>query len=156
MQIRTIAMMLTLLVAGLAIGCSTAPLPTYTPYPTYTPVAPAPMLTEKEAIEIARAYYPTHNCWERQLPGPEFETNANYTRKYSDFNHSESASFKPNGLWIVMAETSYITDMEWSDEYKEWHLSIKGLIPLHEQTADPTNGICTVVVDDANARVRPD
>ena len=73
MRTGTIAMMLMLLVAGLAIGCSRTPLPTYTPYPTYTPVAAVPILTEEEAIGIARAYY-THACWEREPPEDQLKT----------------------------------------------------------------------------------
>ena len=153
MKVRTIPMMLTLLVAGLAIGCSTAPLPTYTPYPTYTPVAPVAMLTEKEAIEIARAYYRpdrtlvNETCWEREPPEDQLKNPENYTRRFFDFHHSESASFKPNGLWIVMGKTSYILEIEWPDVNK---------IVGRKISRDPIDESCLVVVDDATAKVRPD
>ncbi len=151
MKTRTITMMLTLLVAGLAIGCSTAPLPTYTPYPTYTPVAPVAVLTEKEAIEIARAYYPPNRsilnktCWERTPP--ESSIGEGGSIRFLDFHHSESASFKSNGIWIVMGETSWIRETEWPEVNK---------IVGSKKYREPREHSCLVVVDDDTAKVRPD
>ena len=53
MRTGTLAMMVTLLVVGLAIGCSSAP------------EAPAANLSEKEAIAIARSSDPGSEgkCW---------------------------------------------------------------------------------------------
>jgi len=118
--------MLTLLVAGLAIGCSSEPAAT---------AAPVPNLTEKEAIGIARSSDPKGNsdytnggCWWTR---PKIVSSGTTP---SNFFHTESASFKPSGIWIVTAKSSW----DYEDTYGQ-HSS--------------QNWPCTYVVDDATGRV---
>ena len=120
-------MMLMLLVAGLAIGCSSAP---------EAPAAPVPNLTEKEAIAIARSSTQgtpvTGNsgprCWLTQpyLQPGEISTPNN-------FSHTESATFKPSGIWVVMAKSSW-----------NWR---------KDKTGNWSGGECGYVVNDATGKV---
>ena len=150
MKIRTITITLMLLVAGLAIGCSGAqeisPLPTYTPYPTYTPAAasapsapsaPVPNLTENEAIGIARSYHVKYGislCFSTK--GPDYE--------HTNFRHTESASFKASGIWVVTAKTEW-GDLTNYDNKGGW------LPPSSDYITDEHP--CTYVVDNATGRV---
>ena len=90
-----LAMMLTLLVASLAIGCSSAP---------ETPSAPVPNFSESEVIALARSAV-GRTCFDtsHRYSGSDEERSQTFT----DFRYSESARFKPNGLWLVQAKTSY-------------------------------------------------
>ena len=122
MKVRTIAMLLTLLVAGLVIGCSSAPAA------PAAPAAPVANLTEKEAIAIARSA--PSRCWFIKAyvsPGQGDIT--------SNFSHTESATFKPSGIWVVTAKSSW--------DYKN---------PTTNSSGTSENP-CTIVVDDATGRV---
>ena len=147
MKIRTIAMMLTLVVAGLAIGCSSAqeisPLPTYTPYPTYTPAAasatsaPIDNLSESEAIGIARTYhnkYGVGKCFSTKKPDYE----------QVNFRHTASASFKASGVWVVTAKTEW-GDLTNYDNKGGW------LPPSSDYITDEHP--CTYVVDNATGKI---
>ena len=86
------------MVAGLVIGCSSAPAA------PAAPAAPVLSFSEREVIDIARS----------SVGGVCFDTKHQYygnndasDYKFSNFAHSESATFKPNGLWLVRAKTSY-------------------------------------------------
>ena len=127
MKVSTIAMMLTLLVAGLAIGCSSAP---------EAPAAPVANLTEKEAIAIARTAYSKDYCWDTKPPSYPYE------KTRTNFSRSESASFKPNGIWVVTAKSSY----EWVVNRTTYPGGVKG------ETGTTVNP-CTYVVNDATGRV---
>ena len=86
MKRLTIAMMLTLLVAGLAIGCSSTPK---------VPPTPVPNFSESEVISLVRNE--ALRCWyteERFLK-----------HSISDFTHTESASFRPSGIWVIEAKS---------------------------------------------------
>ena len=89
MKTRTIIMMLTLLVAGLAIGCSSAP---------------EQIFSEQEAIAIARSYEKNS-----EKPRPCFDSEGQNQRDYefTDVRHTASATFKANGIWLVTTKTSY-------------------------------------------------
>ena len=91
-------MMLTLLVAGLAIGCSSAP---EAPAAPAAPAAQVANLTEKEAIAIARSSERgSSGCFQTEMPENTVSgrpPNESY-KKFTDFTHSESASFKPSGF----------------------------------------------------------
>jgi len=142
MKTRTLAMMLTLVVAGLAIGCSSAPpLPTYTPYPTYTPAAPTPNFTEKEVIELVRAYHEKHRiqhhlglCFSKSEPNP-------HGYRYFDLSNTSSASYKANGLWLVKTQTLFNSQPRDTSEPDLWERS---------------GFDCVFLFDDATAKVRPD
>ena len=143
-------MMLTLLVAGLAIGCSSAqeisPLPTYTPYPTYTPAAesapsatsaPTDNLSENEAIGIARTYhnkYGVGKCFSTKKPDYE----------HVNFRHTASGSLKASGIWIVTDKTEW-GDLTNYDNKGGW------LPPSREHITD--EHLCTYVVDNATGKV---
>ena len=109
MKIRTLATMLTLLVAGLAIGCSSAPKA------PAAPAAPVANLTEKEAIGIARSYHYKHRipgpCWLTQHPYPNSD--------FVNFSHTESASFKASGIWVVTSKAEW-GDMTDVDTHGGW------------------------------------
>ena len=132
MKVRTIAITLMLLVAGLAISCSSAP---------EAPAAPVPNLSEKEAIGIARSSDPggksiyTHGgCWFTE----PYDGKSNI---YSNFSHTESATFKPSGIWVVTAKSSW----NWKNKY-----------PSTDGSGDKTGYTewpCTYVVNDATGRV---
>ena len=136
--------MLTLLVAGLAIGCSSAP---------EAPAAPVPNLTEKEAIAIARSSErDTGGCFQTEAPentvGGRWP-NESY-RKFTDFTHSESASFKPSGIWVVTAKTYFKGEasLQWpairpTPGYTEF---------VHDTWVH--NPECTIVVDDVTGTVK--
>jgi hypothetical protein len=128
MKVRTIAMILTLLVAGLAIGCSSAP------------EAPVPNFSEQEAIAIARSYQKhsakTESCFDTEGQNP---TDYDYT----DFRHITSATFKANGIWLVTANTSY--NYERRDKSKSYFGR-----PSGSEEYD-----CLYLVDDATGKVRP-
>ena len=158
MKPRTLTMVLTLLVAGLAIGCSSAedtvPLPTYTPYPTYTPLpmptytpyptyapsatsAPMDNLSENEAIGIARTYhhkYGIGECFSTKKPDYE----------HVNFRHTASASFKASGVWVVTAKTEW-GDMTDVDTYG-------GFLKMRSDYITDEHP-CTYVVDDATGKV---
>ena len=128
MKTRTLTMMLTLLVAGLVIGCSSAP------EAPATPATSVPNLSEKEAIGIARSNT-QHTCWVTKEPGYASE------QKISDFTHTETASFQQSGVWVVTANTSWNIHetLRFSDK------TVKRLIPVEWP--------CTYVVDDATGKV---
>ena len=81
MKVRTIAITLMLLVAGLAIGCSSAP------------EAPVPNFSESEVISLVRDE--AYRCWYTRVGG----------QSVSDFTHTESASFRPSGIWVIEAKS---------------------------------------------------
>ena len=127
MKRLTIAMMLTLLVAGLVIGCSSEPA---------APAAPVANLTEKEAIAIARSSegmspktqgQSLSGCWYTKA-----DTQGNIV---INFSHTDSASFKPSGIWVVMAKSSW----NWKNPYTD--------------RTGYTEYPCTYVVDDATGKV---
>ena len=126
-------MMLTLLVAGLAIGCSSAP---EAPAAPAAPAARVANLTEKEAIAIARSSErDTGGCFQTEAPENTVSgsaPNESY-RKFTDFTHSESASFKPSGIWVVMAKSSW-----------NWR---------KDETGNWSGGECGYVVNDATGKV---
>ena len=132
MKVRTIAMMLTLLVAGLAIGCSSAP------------EAPVPNFSEQEAIAIARSYQKHLNSQRNSLIGRDycFATEGANTVDYvyTDFRHTESASFKANGLWLVTTKTS-----AYSERRNKSLPADSGSYELD----------CIYLVDDSTGKVRP-
>ena len=146
-------MMLPLLVAGLVIGCSSAPLPTHTPYPTYPPAAtsapatPVANLTEKEAIGIARSAnskgLERDKCWDTKK-----ENHGRTT--YSNFTHTESASFKPSGIWIVTAENS------WTETEEIYNPNATAKQNSYVSFLTEESESCTVVVDDSTGEVKTD
>ena len=123
-------MMLTLLVAGLVIGCNSAP------------EAPVPNFSEQEAIANARSYQKHLNSQRNSLIGRNycFATEGANTVDYvyTDFRHTESASFKANGIWLVTAETSY-------DFVKKGYSADSGARKWD----------CLYLVDDSTGKVRP-
>ena len=135
MKVRTIAMMLMLLVAGLAIGCSSEPA---------APAAPVPNLTENEAIAIARSSEGGDGCFLTNSPKDtkyrEELQGSSYRNRYTsftNFTHSQSASLKPSGIWIVTAKSSWT----WEDGF----ISDGGKKP---QIGDVAEHECTIIVDD--------
>ena len=54
----------------------------------------------------------------------------------SNFSHTESATFKPSGIWVVTAKSSW----NWKDKYNEDKTGYK-------------EWPCTYVVNDATGRV---
>jgi len=125
MKTHTLIMMLTLVVAGIVIGCSSVPA---------APVAPVANLSEKEAIAIARSSEGMSQIYSgRSASGcwyTEADTQGNII---SNFSHTESASFKLSGIWVVTAESSW----NWKNS------TMAGYIEYP----------CTYVVDDATGRV---
>ena len=126
MRMGTLAMMVTLSVVGLAIGCSSAP------EAPAAPAAPVANLSEKEAIAIARSSDPGNEgkCWrtteqKRVTPG----------LIYTDLVHNESASFKPSGIWVITIKSAW----NWEHKYSDRTGSIEWP--------------CTYVVDDSTGRV---
>jgi len=146
MKVRTIAIMLMLLVAGLAIGCSSEP------------AAPVPNLTENEAIAIARSSEGADRCfltnspkdtkYREELQASSYREElqgSSYRNRYTDFTnftHSQSASFKPSGIWIVTAKSSWT----WEDGF----ISDGGKKPQIENVAEDE---CTIIVDDVTGLV---
>jgi hypothetical protein len=128
MQIRTIAITLMLLVAGLVIGCSSAP---------EAPAAPVPNLTEKEAIGIARSAVRARgtavindSCWRAKS-------------SLTNFAHTESATFKPSGVWVITIKNSWNEDNE--DEvhtFKSGNTITKAV---------EKENLCTYAVNDSSA-----
>jgi len=126
MKTHTIIMMLTLVVAGVVIGCSSEPVAN---------------LTENEVIAIARSSESrsllesqgTSGCWYTEAR-PYYEAEIT-----SNFFHTESASFKASGIWVVMAKTS------WDSERPN---SAAGTTIYN-----PKEYSCIYVVDDATGRV---
>jgi len=123
MKTHTIIMMLTLVVAGLVIGCSSEP------------AKPAANLTEKEVIELARTSESkepretrNYRCWYTEAPRPTYKDET-----ISNFSHTASASFKPSGIWIVMVKSSWNWQRGFTKGDKEYP--------------------CTYVVDDATGKV---
>jgi len=135
MKTRTIIMMLTPLIAGLVIGCSSAPKPNF---------------SEKEAIAIARTY-----DQKSEKPAYCFDTKGRNPNDYdyTNFRHTASATFKSNGLWLVTAKSSYnyersespSTDSLWWRQ----HLEPPNNFP-ESQEYD-----CLYLVDDDTGKVRP-
>ena len=129
MKVRTIAITLTLLVAGLAIGCSSAPVPEF---------------SEQEAIAIARSYQKHLDSQRNSLVGRNicFATERANTVDYvyTDFRHTESASFKANGLWLGTTKTSYYAERR--------DKSLPADFGSHEFD-------CLYLVDDSTGKVRP-
>jgi hypothetical protein len=133
-------MMLTLLVAGLVIGCSSEPsrddfMRQLAIDEFLTPAAPVANLSEKEVIGIARSSdlsgqskWSIGGCWFTE----PYEGNVG-TYTYSDFSHTESATFKPSGIWVITAKSSWNWQHGVDKGYTEWP--------------------CTYVVDDATGRV---
>ena len=117
---------LAMVVAGLAIGCSSAPVPN---------------LTEAEAIGIARSYHYKHEirggCWATKPPPNGGLVN---------FSHTESASFKASGIWVVTART------EWGNMDNSNVSDIRKIASGYISDEHP----CTYVVDDATGRVTQD
>jgi hypothetical protein len=140
MKISTIAMMLTLLVAGLAIGCSSAPVPNF---------------SEEEAIAIGRSYhrdaekarfeqaqktyahFSYNACFSPTTPAPYINGDVK-DFNYTNVRHITSASFKANGIWLVTAETSY-------DFVKKGYSADSGTRKWD----------CLYLVDDSTGKVRP-
>ena len=97
--------------------------------------APVANLTEKEAIAIARSSTKdtpvTHNrgprCW---LTEPHLSPGSSNIP--NNFSHTESATFKPNGMWVVIAKSSW----NWKNKSGSW-----------------SGGECAYVVDDVTGRV---
>ena len=58
----------------------------------------------KEAIGIARSYHQKH-----RIPGQCWVTKPHPNGDFVNFSHTESASFKASGIWVVTART------EWGD-----------------------------------------
>ena len=135
-------MMLTLLVAVLAIGCSSAPEAPAAPAAT---AAPVPNLSEKEALAIARSSKLGNACFRTKAPEDEEDDRGSHIsyEKYTDFTHSESASFKPSGFWVVTAKSS------WAWEEGRIVMS-PGKIPGESGVAESE---CTIIVDDATGLV---
>jgi hypothetical protein len=145
MKRLTIAMMLTLLVAGLAIGCSSAP------EAPAAPAAPAPSFSEREVIAIARGSSGigcTAVSFDTEHQYYGWDDEDDYT--FSNFAHSESATFKPNGLWLVRTKTSY--NVEAHNAINTIN-TINGVLPRGK--SDYLEFECNVLVDDANGKVRP-
>ena len=139
-----------LLVAGLAIGCSSAP---EAPAAPAAPAAPVPNLTEKEAIAIARSSErDTGGCFQTEAPENTVSgsaPNESYM-KFTDFSHSESASFKPSGIWVVTAKTYFK-----GESGKLWPAirPTPGKTEIVEDTW-VHNPECTIVVDDVTGTVK--
>ena len=137
-------MILTLLVVGLAIGCSSEP------------AASVANLTEKEAVAIARSSErDTGGCFQTEAPENTVSgraPNESY-RKTTDFTHSESASFKPSGIWVVTAKTCFTYFN--GDAGKLWPAirPTPGKTAIVEDTwlHDPE---CTIVVDDVTGTIK--
>ena len=89
MKTRTLAMMLMLVVAGLAIGCSSAPK---------VPPTPVPNFSESEVISLVRDA--DYRCWYTE----PWQT-AEFT--ISDLTHTASASLRPSGIWVIGAKSSW-------------------------------------------------
>jgi hypothetical protein len=131
MKRLTIAMMLTLLVAGLVIGCSSA--------------SEAPNLSEEEAIGIARSSgRGSSGCFQTKAPEDVRHESGSqvFYQSYTDFTHSESASFKPSGIWVVTAKSSWA----WS-QGRIVKISVEN---VESGVAEPE---CTIVVDDVTGTV---
>ena len=86
MKIRPIALlvgMLLILASALIIGCSSIP-------PT-----PVPNLSESEVISLVKDE--AYRCW--------YTKESTRTPSISDFIHTESASFRPSGIWVIEAKS---------------------------------------------------
>jgi len=121
-------MMLTLLVAGLAIGCSSEPA---APAATAAPVA---NLSEEEAIGIARSAVRARgtavindSCWRAKS-------------SLTNFAHTESATFKPSGVWVITIKNS------WNED--EVHTFKSG--DTFTKAVEKEN-LCTYAVNDSSA-----
>jgi len=131
-------MMLTLLVAGLVIGCSSEPAA------PAAPAAPVPSFSEREVIAIARSSNSAGSvCFDTKHQYYGMDDESDYT--FSNYAHSESATFKPNGLWLVRAKTTY--DIE-----------AHHAVGTNKGTLGPgeTNHLvyeCNLLVDDATGKV---
>ena len=114
-------MMLMLLVAGLAIGCSTGPKPN---------------LSEKEAIGIARSAIRADgtavshaSCWRSKS-------------SLTNFAHTESATFKPSGIWVITVRNSWSEKGEVIKEYGTASGNISRMVGAEKS--------CTYAVDDSS------
>ena len=88
MKIRPIALlvgMLLILASALIIGCSSIP-------PT-----PVPNVSESEVISLVRDE--AYRCWYTKSSERTLEASI------SDFTHTESASFRPSGIWVIEAKS---------------------------------------------------
>ena len=122
MRIRPVALaagMLLTLASALIISCSPAPVRN---------------LSENEAIGIARSSNPRNLCFSTK--GPDY--------KHTNFRHTESASFKANGIWVVTARTAW-GDLTNFDAIRGW------MKPPSDYISDEYP--CTYTVDDATGRV---
>jgi len=140
MNTHTIIMMLTLVVAGLAIGCSSAPAT------TAVPVVLQMFLTPDKAIAIARTAVPSDGrpllCWATEpyvAPGDNgIASNFSYTEKA----RLDLPSFDGQPLpitylsWMVTAQSSWT----WKDKDNETEIS-------------EITYLCDIWVDDATGTV---
>jgi len=138
MKTHTIIMMLTLVVAGLVIGCSSEP------------AAPVANLTEEEVIAIARSSEGRDGCFRTTAPKDEeygpFSL-IDYV-SFTNFAHSQYVSFKPSGIWIVTAKSSWA----WENG-KIFDSDIPNWSEKKPEDSGVTEHECTVIVDDATGRV---
>jgi hypothetical protein len=82
--------------------------------------APPMNLSEHQVISLVKNEY--FSCWFRE---------SDIQGEFIDFKHTESASFRPGGIWVVEAESS-------------WTWPRSGLSPKWE---------CIYVVDDSTGKV---
>ena len=146
-------MMLTLLVAVLAIGCSSAPEAPAAPAATAAPVS---NLSEKEALAIARSSKLGNACFRTKAPEDEEDDRGSHIsyEKYTDFTHSESASFKPSGIWVVTAKTSW----NWERGTIKIVDATRRPVTIDEDEKYPVDSgssspECIIAVDDATGKV---
>ncbi len=128
-------MVLTRLVAGLVIGCSSEP------------AAPVANLTESEAIAIARSSEDGEGCFRTTAP-EDTKRKGVFYQGFTNFTHSQSASFKPSGIWIVTAKSSWA----W-EEGRIFDSDIPNWSEKKPEDSGVTENECTVVVDDATGLV---
>ena len=141
-----------LLVAGLAIGCSSAP------EAPAAPAGPVANPTENEAIAIARSSdggecFMTES-YENSVNIHPYRKEVTY-KDYTNFTSNKSASFKPSGIWVVTAKTS------WAWEYGTVKIidSTRRPFTIDENEkysvgSDSSSSECTIVVDDATGTVK--
>ena len=99
--------------------------------------APPMNLSERQVISLVKDE--AYRCWYRDWPG----TN-NFT--ISNFTQSESASFRPGGIWVVESTSSWTsTSGRWSgpDKTRIWKVT----------TTDHGPFGCLYMVDDSTGKV---